>query len=133
LTIFSSRWFVISIEQASPLLGLAPFIVSVFLSPIATELPEASNVVLWMRRREDSLALGNVLGAMMFQTSITCAIAILATPWQLGPSAYSAGSAALVAVGLLIASTISRRRVEPLALVACGLLYVAYVFYVARL
>jgi cation:H+ antiporter len=96
-------------------------------------LPEASGVALWMRRREDNLAMSNVLGAMMFQTSIACAIAMLATPWQLGAGAYAAGIAVLGAVALLVITTLARRRVEPLALAAAGLLYLAYIAVTPRL
>lgn len=133
VTIFASRWFVVTVGDAAAALGLAPFIVSLFLSPIATELPEASNVILWMRRGEDSLALANVLGAMMFQTSVACAIAMLATPWRLGPSAYAAAGAALLAVAVVIVTTLVRRRVEPLALAVGGLFYLGYIVVVTRL
>jgi cation:H+ antiporter len=131
VTVVASRWFVVALGQAAIALAFAPFIVSVILSPIATELPEASNVVLWMRRREDSLALANVLGAMMFQTSVTSALAMLVTPWRLGVSAYAAGAVTLLAIGVVIISVALRRRLEPWAFAGCGLLYIAYVAYVA--
>jgi cation:H+ antiporter len=133
VTVFASRWFVVSIGQAATTLRLAPFLVSLFLSPIATELPEATNVVTWMIRDEDSLAVANVLGAMMFQTSIACSIALLATPWHLSASALSAGAAALLAVGVVVVWTLARRRLEPLAFVLSGVWYVAYLLVVIRL
>ncbi len=67
LTALASRWLVASLAQASLIFGISPFIIALFLSPIATELPEASSVVLWLRRGEDTLAMNNVLGAMMFR------------------------------------------------------------------
>jgi cation:H+ antiporter len=133
VTIFASRWFVVTVGRAASVLALAPFVVSVILSPIATELPEASNVVLWMRRREDSLALANVLGAMMFQTSMTCALAMLVTPWQLSLNAYAAGAAVLLAVALVIVSMFVRRKVEPFAFAIAGLFYMGYLAVAARL
>jgi len=133
VTVFASRWFVVTVGAAATALGLMPFIVSLFLSPIATELPEASNVILWMGRREDSLALANVIGAMMFQTSITCAIAMLATPWQLQTSAYAAAGATLIAVGIVIVSMLVRKRVEPLAFAIAGLFYLGYIAAITRL
>jgi cation:H+ antiporter len=126
VTVCASRWFVGSVSAASAQLGLAPLVVSLFLSPIATELPEAMNVAIWMRRGQDELAVGNVLGAMMFQTSIASAIAMLASPWRLGLEAYAAAAAAFAGVLVVIAWTIGRRRVEALPLAACGFLYVAY-------
>ncbi|HXW50485.1 MAG TPA: hypothetical protein VEJ41_00725 [Candidatus Acidoferrales bacterium] len=127
VTVLASRWFVLAIGKVAASLGLAPLIVSLFLSPIATELPEASNVMLWMRRREDGLAVANVLGAMMFQTSIACSLGLLATPWRLAPSALAAGVAALLAVGLVIVWTLVRRRLGPVPFVIAGAGYVGYV------
>ena len=132
LTGLASRWLVASLAQASLTFGISPFVIALFLSPLATELPEASSVVLWLRRREDTLAMNNVLGAMMFQTSVACAIALLATPWQLPPSAYLAGGAALIAALALVIATIVRRRVEPSLLAAAGLLYVVFLGITVR-
>ncbi len=132
ITILASRWFVASLSLASLRFGVSPLILALFLSPVATELPEAMSVVLWMRRREDHLAMSNILGTLMFQASIGCTIAILATQWQLGASTYAAGGAALLAVGALILSTFARRRVEPIVLAAAALLYVAYIVFLRR-
>ena len=129
LSIVASRLFIASLWQASLVFGVSPFIISIYLSPIATELPEASSVMIWMRRKEDNLAMGNVLGAMMFQTSIACAIAMVATPWQLGPGAYAAGVASLVAVAVLVITTLVRKRVEPRPLAFAGLLYLGYIAF----
>ena len=129
VTIFASRWFVASVGHASTALGLSPFLVSLFLAPIATELPDASNVVLWMRRRKDDLAMGTVIGAMMFQTSVASAIAMVATPWTLDRTAYVPSAIALLSVLLLVGVTLIRRRVEPLILLAGGALYVGYLVY----
>lgn len=133
VTVFASRWFVLTLGHAATDFGWAPLLVSLFLSPIATELPEASNVVMWMRRREDALAIANVLGAMMFQTSIACSIALLATPWALAPSARAAGAAALIAVSLVVVWTLARRRLEPAPFLLAGVCYLGYVFAVVRL
>ena len=129
LSVVASRLFIASLWQASLVFGVSPFIISLYLSPIATELPEASSVMLWMRRKEDTLAMGNVLGAMMFQTSIACGIAMVASPWQLGTGAYAAGVASLAAVAVLVITTLVRQRVEPLALACVGLLYLGYIAF----
>jgi cation:H+ antiporter len=126
VTVAASRWFVTSVTAASAQLGIAPLVVSLFLSPIATELPEAMNVGIWMRRGQDELAFGNVIGAMMFQTSIASAIAMLASPWHLDREAYAACAAAFGAVIIVLAWTLALRRVEPAPLLACGGFYVLY-------
>lgn len=126
VTILASRWFIASVTAASERTGVPALIVSLLLSPIATELPEAMNVLIWMRRGLDELALGNVVGAMMFQTSIASAIAMTASPWRLDRTAYAACLATFVAVGMVLVVTLARKRVEIVALALCALIYLAY-------
>jgi len=127
VTIGASRWFVASVADAASATHLSPLLVSLVLSPIATEIPEAANVTIWMRRGLDELAMGNVLGAMLFQTSIASALAILASPWRLDHDAYLAAILAGVAVLAVLLWSSIRRRVSAAALAACGLLYGVYV------
>jgi cation:H+ antiporter len=129
LTVAASHWFVTAVTAASAEVGVPPLVVSLFLSPIATELPEAMNVVIWMRRGLDDLAVGNVLGAMMFQTSVASAIGLLATPWRLDQNAYVACAATLIAVVIVLVATVVRRRLDSRALAVCGLLYVVFISY----
>ena len=129
VTAIAAYWFVTSVVRVSAAIGISPLLVSIVLSPIASELPEALNVSLWMRRGLDELAVGNVLGAMMFQTSIASAMAMLATPWRLDMHAYAAAGAALVAVFVVLAAMGLIRRLGARALAACGLLYVAYLAF----
>jgi cation:H+ antiporter len=129
VTIGASRWFVSSVAAVSLQLGLAPLVVSLLLSPIATELPEAMNVVIWMRQGKDELAVGNVIGAMMFQTSIASAIALLASPWRLDAQAYVACGATAVAVVLVLTVTAIRGRVNAWTLTACSLFYLGYLLF----
>lgn len=129
VTVAASRWFVASVTGASAQAGIPPLVVSLFVSPIATELPEAMNVILWMRRGEDELAIGNVLGAMIFQTSIASAIAMLASPWRLDAHAYAACLATAAAVVTVLLATASIRRLSSVAMIVCGLYYVGYVIF----
>jgi cation:H+ antiporter len=126
LTAVAARWFVASLASLSEVLAVSPLLISILLSPIATELPEVLNSVIWMRRDLDDLALGNVIGAMMFQTSIAGAIGLLATPWVLDGVSYRAAAATLAAVVFVIGWTLVRRRIEARPLALCGLIYVGY-------
>jgi Ca2+/Na+ antiporter len=54
------------------------------LSPLATELPEKINSVLWVRDGKDTLALGNITGAMVFQSTVLVTFGVLFTGWELG-------------------------------------------------
>jgi len=82
LLVLGAKGFIHGIEQAAPLLGISALILSLLIVPIATELPEKVNSILWIRRHKDTLAFGNITGAMVFQGTLLPAIGILLTPWN---------------------------------------------------
>jgi cation:H+ antiporter len=81
LLVAGAKGFIHGIEQAAPLLGISALVLSLMIVPIATELPEKVNSILWIRRHKDTLAFGNITGAMVFQGTLLPAIGILLTPW----------------------------------------------------
>ncbi|TCJ15386.1 sodium:calcium antiporter [Parasulfuritortus cantonensis] len=81
LLVGGAKGFIHGIEQAAPLLGISALMLSLMIVPIATELPEKVNSILWIRRHKDTLAFGNITGAMVFQGTLLPAIGILLTPW----------------------------------------------------
>jgi cation:H+ antiporter len=83
LLIAGAEGFIHGIEAVSKGLGVSALLLSLLIIPIATELPEKVNSILWIRRRKDTLAFGNITGAMVFQGTILPAIGILLTPWDL--------------------------------------------------
>ena len=126
VTALAARWFIGTVTSLAVHLQMAPLIVSIVLSPIATELPEMVNVLIWTQRDLDDLALGNILGTMMFQTSVASAIGLFASPWHLDATSYRAAIAALSATVLLFIWTALRRKVEVVPLAVCALGYVGY-------
>ncbi|MDN5317655.1 MAG: cation:H+ antiporter, partial [Thermoanaerobacterium sp.] len=78
-----------------------PAILSLIITPIATELPEKLNSVLWIGQKKDTLALLNITGAMVFQSSVPVAIGLMFTEWHL------TGLTILTTVLALISSYIS--------------------------
>lgn len=79
----ASQLFVREIGIVGPLIGLPAQLVALLLSPIATELPETLNAVIWVRQGKSDLALANISGAMMIQATIPSALGLLFTPWML--------------------------------------------------
>lgn len=77
--------FIHGINQVAQLIAISPFILSLIIIPIATELPEKVNSITWIRKKKDTLAISNITGAMTFQGLILPCIGILATPWVLTP------------------------------------------------
>jgi len=82
LLVGGAKGFIHGVESASQLLGISPLLLSLLIIPIATELPEKVNSILWIRRRKDTLAFGNITGAMVFQGTLLPAIGIMLTPWE---------------------------------------------------
>ena len=82
LLVFGAHGFIHGVEQGSALLGISPLLLALLIVPIATELPEKVNSILWIRKHKDTLAFGNITGAMVFQGTLLPAIGIMLTPWQ---------------------------------------------------
>ncbi len=81
--VLGAHFFVVGLDQVTREIRLSEFLLSVLITPVATELPEVFNSVIWIRRGRDTLALGNVTGAMAFQASVVPALGMLVTRWQL--------------------------------------------------
>ena len=130
--VFGAHVFVNAVQPIAVDLGIPVFVLSLIVTPIATELPEKFNSVLWIRRGKDTLALGNLTGAMVFQSSVIPAIGIALTPWRLDAlalwSAFLALSAALIPY-------ISLRRkgvIFPSSLLMGGVFYLLFILTVFR-
>jgi cation:H+ antiporter len=112
-------------------LGVQAVVLALILAPLATELPEKVNSFFWVREGKDSLALGNITGAMVFQSTIPVGIGLVFTNWVL--SANAALSVALgLAGGLLAYECLHRRgRFTTPAVVAWFILYATFIVVVA--
>ena len=85
LLVGGAKGFIYGVEGVSDVLGVSALLLSLLLIPLATELPEKVNSILWIRRQKDTLAIGNITGAMVFQGTLLPAIGIMLTPWQPRP------------------------------------------------
>jgi cation:H+ antiporter len=122
---FASQLFVAQLDWAGPALGLPAVVVALLLSPVATELPEIMNAVIWVRQGKTSLALGNISGAMMIQATVPSALGLLFTPWNFDTPLVLAGVATLASVVYLLV-LFRRNQVTPLRLLFAGGFYVAF-------
>ncbi len=82
LLIVGAKGFINGVEAAADIIGISALLLSLLIIPIATELPEKVNSILWIRKGKDTLAFGNITGAMVFQGTLLPAIGIMLTPWQ---------------------------------------------------
>jgi cation:H+ antiporter len=94
----ASKVFVGQIEVLGHGLGLKPQLLALLVSPIATELPETLNAIIWVRQGKIRLALANISGAMMIQATVPSAFGMFFTPWLLDPALIVAGVVTLVAI-----------------------------------
>jgi cation:H+ antiporter len=122
-----AHFFVDAVEHAAAGLGLPAGLVALVLAPLATELPEKFNSIFWMRDGKDTLALGNVTGAMMFQSTIPVAFGVLFTPWNLAPLDLFAVVLALSSGGLIYVGLRRSGKLRAGRLILGGLFYLAFV------
>jgi cation:H+ antiporter len=86
--VFGAHLFVEHLLGIADALGVDALVLALILAPLATELPEKVNSFFWVREGKDVLALGNVSGAMVFQSTIPIGIGLLFTHWSLGANAF---------------------------------------------
>jgi cation:H+ antiporter len=98
----ASQLFVAQLEWAGPALGLPPVVVALLISPVATELPEVMNAIIWVRAGKTQLALANISGAMMIQATVPSGIGILLTPWMFDTPLVLAGVATMTSISYLL-------------------------------
>ena len=121
----ASRIFVTQLDALGPVLGLPPQLLALLLSPLATELPETMNAIIWVRQGKYRLALANISGAMMIQATVPTALGIFFTPWLLDTSLLIGAGITGLAVLLLFVAFRSG-KVSRGFLAAMVLLYLAF-------
>ncbi|MHB8719383.1 MAG: sodium:calcium antiporter [Candidatus Dormibacteria bacterium] len=127
--VIGSDLFVHALNDLSTSLHANPLTLALIIVPIATELPETLNSVLWIRSGDDALAFGNVAGSAAFQACILGFIGVTFTPWRPDGTGILSGLLTLAtAAGLLLLLRQGRARGAALALAA--LPWVAYVVVV---
>jgi cation:H+ antiporter len=123
--------FVEELITVAEQVGIEPLVLSLVLAPLATELPEKANSFFWVRDAKDSLALGNITGAMVFQSTIPIAFGLLLTEWELDRFAVLSGVLGLLGGGIAYWALRLRGRFERLPIVAWTALFAAFIVYVA--
>ncbi|HEX7497230.1 MAG TPA: hypothetical protein VF344_02045 [Candidatus Limnocylindrales bacterium] len=129
--IIGGAWgFVRAVEDLSASLGLNPTLMALVIAPVATELPEKLNSVLWVRRGKDTLAMGNITGAMVFQSAIPTSIALVFAPalWSVAGSgiAFLSAGIAFASAAAVFVPMIIRKRLSARGLLVGGVFYLTY-------
>ena len=121
----ASHLFVAQLGALGPALGLEPQLLALLLSPIATELPETMNAVIWVRQGKYRLALANISGSMMIQATIPTAFGLFWTPWLLDAPLLLAAAVTVLAIAVLFVA-LRRGLISRWLLAAMGLFYLLF-------
>jgi cation:H+ antiporter len=130
LIVGGAELFVQEVVAVAESLGVSALVLSLVLAPLATELPEKLNSVLWIRRDKDALAVGNITGAMAFQSTLPLALGLIITDWNLDQFAIAAGVAGL-AGGAIALWRLPTDRLGMPAVAAWSALFVGFVAFAA--
>src|SRR5690242_17593163 len=131
LSVLGAKLFVTGVEQVAAATGIGALVLSLVIVPIATEMPEKFNSILWVRRGKDTLAFGNVTGAMVFQGTLLPAFGLQLAAWRPGYDVLLA-MALSFAAALWTLYLAARRRLTPRALLVNGAVYLLFFVLVLR-
>ena len=132
LIVGGAKGFVVGVEHLATWLGISTLALSLLIVPVATELPEKVNSIIWIRRGRDTLAFGNITGAMVLQGSLLPALGVLLTPWV-------PRKEVLLGMGLTFLATTyllffaKRQSMKPYHFFFSGLCYLVFVILITVL
>jgi cation:H+ antiporter len=133
--------FVDAVQHLATQFGIAPVILALVIAPIATELPEKFNSIIWVRQAKDTLAMGNITGAMVFQSCIPTIFALLfaAEAWSVDLSSsesiitFASAGIAFASTALIFVPMMRNQVLKGRGLLVGGGFYVVYLGLVAAL
>lgn len=126
--LWGAHAFVDRIYSLAHFIDVPSVILAMIVAPIATELPEKCNSVIWVRAKKDTLALGNITGAMVFQSCFPVAFGVAFTNWQLGFGTILSGVVALSAA-LFFLILVKKNALKFQYMLLGGVCYAATVGY----
>ncbi|MER5880127.1 sodium:calcium antiporter [Streptomyces sp. NPDC001910] len=122
---FASQLFVKQLDAIGPMLGLSAAVTALLLSPVATELPEIMNAVIWVRQGKTQLALANISGAMMIQATVPSGLGLLFTRWDFDAALLWSGLITMAAIVYLLL-TMRAHRLTPARLTVAAGFYLVF-------
>jgi cation:H+ antiporter len=124
--IAGAHTFVGSLEHVSIRFGMNPLLFALILAPVATELPEKFNSITWTWKGRDTLAIGNITGAMVFQSTFPVSVGLVFTEWRLTGMAFLSAVIALISALIVLLELTFRKRLSPFTMLFGGGLYLIY-------
>lgn len=130
LLIVFSKLFVSEIQYFSIVTNINPLVISLILSPVATELPEITNSIIWIKHKKDTLAISNITGALVFQCSVCCSIGLILTDWKFNNFAIVNILSVIFASFLTFILIYKNKRLTPKTLILNAIWYFVFIIYV---
>jgi cation:H+ antiporter len=124
---YGAHLFVGAVEHLSKSAGIPAGLIALVLAPLATELPEKFNSVIWLRDNKDTLAIGNITGAMVFQSTIPVSIGVLFTPWHLDFLSALAAVLAIISSIVFLGFLLRKAPLRAFVMLGAGSLYIVFV------
>jgi cation:H+ antiporter len=123
--------FVGAVDSLAATLGVSELLLALVIAPIATELPEKFNSLIWVRQGKDTLAMGNITGAMVFQSAIPTVVALVLAgdAWRVSEDsvlAFASAGIAFIAVAAIFGPMWRTSRLNARGLLVGGALYLVY-------
>jgi len=129
LLIGGAHLFVHVVKDAALGMGVSPLVLALLVAPIATELPETMNSFFWVHQKKDTLAVGNITGAMVFQGTFPVSVGLVGTGWNLDAGAILSMALPLGGAVLGLAQIQKIGRLDPRIVLLSVLLYAGYMGY----
>jgi cation:H+ antiporter len=131
LIVLGAVFFVDAVEELAHTIGVSEVLLALVIAPIATELPEKFNSIIWVRRGKDTLAMGNITGAMVFQSTIPTVIALVfaSAAWSAAEGSYTAFASAGIAflsAAFIFIPMVRAGQLRGRGLLIGGVFYLAY-------
>ncbi|QER42098.1 sodium:calcium antiporter [Thermodesulfobacterium sp. TA1] len=132
LMVKGAHLFVEKLEILSRNWGLNPLLFALLIAPVATELPEKFNSLIWTMKERDILALGNMTGAMVFQSTFPVSVGLIFTNWQVEGLALISAIIAIALGGLYLFFLTFFKRVPLYLFLISGWCYLVYGYLVIK-
>lgn len=127
LLLLATKGFIHGIDAISKTLNISALVLALLIIPVATELPEKVNSILWIRKNKDTLGFSNITGAMVFQGTLLPALGIMLTPWEPNVEVMTGIFITLLSAAWLRVNA-SSNGLRILALMMNGGFYIAYLY-----
>lgn len=128
LLVAGANLFVKDVGVIAELLGIPSFFLSLIIAPIATELPEKFNSIIWLNQKKDTLAIGNITGAMVFQSVILPSIGIIFTDWHFVSGSLAPVILTYISAGMAYLSLLVFKKLNAYVLLGGGLFYAIFLW-----